>query len=78
MISRALSSLSPLVKFAFKEASQCAYSFTGYNFISGHRHIKMYSSEDMLCAEVIQHYRIAFGQYSAFDDIIYYIHYIVL
>ena len=53
MLSRAVSSLSPLVKYVFKEASQCAYSFTDYNFISGHRHIKMYSSEDMLCAEVI-------------------------
>ena len=53
MLYRAVSSLSPLVKYVFKEESQCAYSFTGYNFISGHRHIKMYSSEDMLCAEVI-------------------------
>ena len=71
MLSCAVSSLSPLVKYVFKEASQCAYSFTGYNFISGHRHIKMYSSEDMLCAEVIRHYRIAFGRFSPFDDIIY-------
>ena len=71
MFSHAVSSLSPLVKYVFKEASQCAYSFAGYNFISGHQHIKMYSFEDMLCAEVIRHYRIAFGRFSPFDDIIY-------
>ena len=67
-LSRAVSSLSPLVKYVFKEASQCAYSFTGYNFISGHRQIKMYSSKDMLCVEVIRHYRIALGRFSPFDD----------
>ena len=70
MLSRAVSSLLPLVKYVFKEAFQCAYSFTGYNFISGH-HIKVYSSEDMLCADVIRNYRIALGRFSSFDNIIY-------
>ena len=70
-ISRAVSSLSPLVKYVFKEASQCAYSFSSYNFISGHQHMKINSSENMLCAEVIRHYRIAFVRFCPFDDIIY-------
>ena len=71
MLSRALSSLSPLVKCVFKDSSQWGYSFTGYNFTSGHPHIMIYSSVDMLHADVIRNFRFTFGRVSPFEDIIY-------
>ena len=45
----------------FSDPSQCGHSFVGYNFQYGYRHLKMYFSQDMLCAKVICNYITEFG-----------------
>ena len=65
MLSGAISSPSPLIRCVLSDSSQCGYSFVGYNFQYGYRH-KMYFSHDMLCAEVIRHYRTEYGHVTLF------------
>ena len=70
MLSGAISSPSPLIKYVFSDSSQCGYFFVGYNFQYGYRHLKMYFSHDMLCAEVICHYRTEYGRVTPFEHVI--------
>ena len=43
LYSSAMSSSSPLVKAVYSSSSFLPFTFTGYNFIFGSRHIKLYS-----------------------------------
>ena len=70
MLSGAMSSLSPLIRCVFSKSSQCGHSFVGYNFQYGYRHLKVYFSHNMLCAEVIRHYRTEFGRVTPFENVI--------
>ena len=70
LLSGAISSPSSLIRCVFSDSSQCGYSCVGYKFQYGYRHLKMYFSHDMLCAEVIRHYRTAYGRVTPFENII--------
>ena len=43
MYSRALSNCSSLVRLIFIHASQLVYTFSGYNHVYGHTHLRYYS-----------------------------------
>ena len=71
MLSGAMSSLSPIIRCVFSDSSHCGHSFVVYNFQYGYRYLKMYFSHDMLCAEVIRHYRNEYGCVTPFENVIH-------
>ena len=64
MYSRALSNCSSLVRLIFIHASQLVYTFSGYNHIYGHTHLRYYSDIDVNTASIIRHFRSLYGLYS--------------
>ena len=60
-LSSALSSPSPLVKSVYSAFSMFAFSFTGYNNLYGHHHLKTYTDEDFLNASIIRDIRWTYG-----------------
>ena len=58
MYSRALSNCSSLVRLIFIHASQLVYTFSGYNHVYGHTHLRNYSDIDVNTASIIRHFRI--------------------
>ena len=69
LYSSAMLSSSPLVKAVYS-SSFLPFTFTGYNFIFGSRHIKLYSAHDFLNASFIYNIRKSFGLNSPFESII--------
>ena len=70
LYSSAMLSSSPLVKAVYSSSSFLPFTFTGYNFIFGSRHIKLYSDHDFLNASFIYNIRKSFGLNSPFESII--------
>ena len=72
MYSRALSNCSSLVRLIFIYASQLVYTFSGYNHIYGHTHLRYYSDIDVntCTASIIRHFRSFYGLYSPCEVII--------
>ena len=54
LLSSSHSSTSPLVQSVFSVSSQAVYSFTGYNYIYGARHLVEYSSPALCIANLIR------------------------
>ena len=63
MYSRALSNCSSLVRLIFTHASQLVYTFSGYNHVYGHTHLRYYSDIDVNTASIIRHFRSFYGLY---------------
>ena len=53
LYSTAMFSSSPLVKAVFSTCSSLAFSFTGYNFMYGANHVRVYSDSDFMNASLI-------------------------
>ena len=70
LYSCALSSSSLLVKSIFTNCSQLMYTFSGYNHMSGHQHLRVFNDEDYNIATTIRHFRHFYGLYSPCEDII--------
>ena len=54
-----MNSTSQVVRDVFSQSSALIYSSLGYNAIYGHRHKKVYSLQDSLCADFIRDVRVA-------------------
>ena len=70
LYSCALSSSSLLVKSIFKNCSELMYTFSGYNHMSGHQHLRAFNDEDYNIATTIRYFRHVYGLYSPCEDII--------
>ena len=68
--SCALSNCSSLVRLIFIHASQLVYTFSGYNHVYGHTHLRYYSDIDVNTASIIRHFRSFYGLYSPCEVII--------
>ena len=72
LLSVALKSQSSLVHDVFAQSSTLTYTSQGYNLIYGSRHKKIYSDQDVLCANFIRDVRLAPDENSHLsEDIIY-------
>ena len=71
LYSTAMSSSSPLVKAVFSTCSSLAFSFTGYNFMYGANHVRVYSDSDFMNASFIFDIRKRFPFISPFESLIY-------
>ena len=67
--SHALSS-SFLVRSIFLNSSQLVYTFSGYNYVYGHQHFRVFSNNDFDSASTIRNFRRFYGLYSACEDVI--------
>ena len=71
LYSTAMSSSSPLVKAVFSTCSSLAFSFTGYNFMYGANHVRVYSDSDSMNASFIFDICKRFPFISPFESLIY-------
>ena len=56
----------------FSDSCSLCYSFSGYNSMCGHRHLKRYDVQDKICASVIRALRCSsLSLDSGFEDVIY-------
>ena len=69
LYSHALSS-SFLVRSIFLNSSQLVYTFSGYNYVYGHQHFRVFSNNDFDSASTIGNFRRFYGLYSLCEDII--------
>ena len=69
LIYSAASSSSFPASVIFREVSQLAHTFAGFNNLFGSRYTKDYFPEDRLCADTIQGYRLMFGHTSQYDEV---------
>ena len=69
--STAMSSSSPFVKAVFSTCSSLAFSFTGYNFMYGANHVRIYSDSDFMNASFIFDIRKRFPFISPLESLIY-------
>ena len=71
LLRSARKSPSVTVSTVFVESSSLAYSFLGFNLLSGTKFLKIYHNEDYISANTIRDYRLSFGFPSPFEDVIY-------
>ena len=69
--SSALSSSSPLVVSIFNDSCSLSYTFTGYNYMYGHDHLRLYSDHDISTASLIRFIRHHFGFISHMESFVY-------
>ena len=68
----AMSCSSLLARQIFSDSCSLCYSFTGYNSMCGHHHLKRYDVQDKICAGVIRALRCSsLCLDSGFEDMIY-------
>ena len=67
----ALSSSSPLVVFIFNDSCSLSYTFTGYNYMYGHDHLRSHSDHDLSTASLIRFIRHHFGFMSRMESFVY-------
>ena len=53
LVASALASNSPLLADVFSVSQYLSFTSCGYNALFGHRHNKVYTDQDMLCASFI-------------------------
>ena len=73
LLSAALKSQSSVVRDVFAQSSTLTYTSQGYNLIYGSRHKKIYSDQDVLCANFIRDVRLAPDDNSHLSDDIMYV-----
>ena len=70
--SSALSSSSPLVVSIFNDSCSLSYTFTGYNYMYGHDHLRSYSDHDIISSASLIHFiRHNFGLMSHMELFVY-------
>ena len=69
--SSTLSSSSPLVVSIFNDSCSLSYTFTGYNYMYGHDHLRLYSDHDISTASLIRFIRHHFGFLSHMESFVY-------
>ena len=70
LYSSAMSSSSPLVNSVYFSCSILPFTFTGYNYIYGSGHVKLYSNYDFHHASIIYGIRQSFGLNSSLESVI--------
>ena len=68
LLSAALLSQSSLVRDVFAQSSTLTYTSLGYNLIYGSRHMKIYTDQDIVCANFVCDVRLAPDQNSHLSE----------